>query len=178
MRPSVGRIHPHLYQNQGNKNMYNILKKITEFFRGTAIVFLLVLFSSVFIQIIMRNIFQMGSIKLEELARFSLVSLVFLMVPVLTFEGKHIIVDIVLVYLKGKARTYLDGIIQLACGAFGVFIIVGISTIMKRNWNVRTPAIGMTNLVFYLPITLGMIFMVVGSLYNTVVIFTKKGETL
>lgn len=158
--------------------MYNILKKITEFYRGTAIVFLLTLFSSVFIQIIMRNIFRMGSIKLEEFARFSLVSLVFLMIPVLTFEGKHIIVDIVLVYLKGKVRTALDGIIQLVCGAFGVFILFAIATIMERNWSVRTPAIGMPNLVFYLPITLGMLFMVVGSLYNTVVIFTKKGETL
>ncbi|HKL58398.1 MAG TPA: TRAP transporter small permease subunit [Sphaerochaeta sp.] len=158
--------------------MYNILKKVTEFFRGTAIVFLLTLFSSVFIQIIMRNIFRTGSIKLEELARFSLVSLVFLMIPVLTFEGKHIIVDIVLVYLKGKVRTALDGIIQLVCGAFGVFILFAIATIMERNWSVRTPAIGMPNLVFYLPITLGMLFMVVGSLYNAVVIFTKKGETL
>lgn len=158
--------------------MHNILKKVTEFFRGTAIVFLLILFSSVFIQIIMRNIFHMGSIKLEELARFSLISLVFLMIPVLTFENKHIIVDILLVHLKGKVKTSFDGIIQLACGAFGIFILVAITTIMKRNWSIRTPALGMPNLIFYLPITLGMAFMVVGSLYNAMVVFTKKGEIL
>lgn len=158
--------------------MQTILKKITKLYRGAAIAFLLILFSSVFIQIVMRNIFRTGSIKLEELARFSLVSLVFLMVPVLTFESKHIIVDILLVYVKGKVRVFMDGIIQLTCGAFGIFVLVGISTIMKRNWNVRTPALGMTNLVFYLPITLGMLFMVVGSLYNASVVFTKKGESL
>lgn len=158
--------------------MHNILKKITEVFRGTAILFLLMLFSSVFIQIIMRNIFHMGSIKLEELARFSLVSLVFLMIPVLTFEGKHIIVDILLVHLKGKIKRYFDGIIQLACGAFGIFILVAIATIMERNWSVKTPALEMPNVIFYLPITLGMLFMVVGSLYNAVVVFTKKGETI
>lgn len=158
--------------------MHNILKKVTQLYRGAAIVFLLTLFSSVFIQIIMRNMFHAGSIKLEELARFSLVSLVFLMIPVLTFEGKHIIVDILLVYLKGKTRTFMDGITQLVCGAFGVFVLAAIATIMERNWSVKTPAIGMSNLVFYLPITMGMAFMVVGSLYNAVVIFTKKGEAI
>jgi len=158
--------------------MHNILKKITKVFRGTAIIFLLMLFSSVFIQIIMRNVFNSGSIKLEELARFSLISLVFLMIPVLTFEGNHIIVDILLVHLKGKTKRYFDGIIQLACGAFGIFILVAIATIMERNWSVKTPALEMLNVIFYLPITLGMGFMVVGSLYNAVVVFTKKGETI
>ncbi len=54
-----------------------------EFF---GIIFLLMLFLSVLIQIVMRNIFNSGSIQLEELARFSLVSLVFLMIPVLTWK--------------------------------------------------------------------------------------------
>lgn len=158
--------------------MNKILKKVTEIYRGSAIVFLLLLFASIFIQIVMRNLFHAGSIKLEELARFSLVSLVFLMIPTLTFESKHITVDILLMHLKGKVKKYFDGIIQIFCGAFGVFVLVAITTIMERNWNVKTPAIGMPNIVFYIPIIMGMVFMVVGSIYNTWMVFTKKEENL
>lgn len=128
--------------------------------------FLLVLFASVFIQIVMRNLFNSGSIQLEEIARFSLVSLVFLMAPVLVIEKQHIIVDVVLIFLKGPVRRIFDAVIQIACCAYSVYILVAIVKIMQRNWNVKTPAMGMPNIVFYIPIGLGIAFMVVGTAWQ------------
>lgn len=154
--------------------MDKFLKKVTNVYRWGALVFLLVLFLSVFIQIIMRNIFNAGSIHLEELARLSLVSLVFLMIPVLTHERKHIIVDIVLIYLPEAAKRWFVFASDLLVGFFGIYVLWAISTIMERNWNVRTPALALPNLVLYIPITLGVLAMTILSFIDVVLRFTKK----
>jgi TRAP-type C4-dicarboxylate transport system permease small subunit len=154
--------------------MKKFLRKVTEIFRGTAMFFLFLLFASVFIQIVMRNMFNAGSIKLEELARFSLVSLVFLMIPVLTFDNQHIIVDILLLHMRTSMRKVVDFLIQIVCGGFGVFVLLAIATIMERNWSVKTPAIGMPNIIFYFPIASGMFFMVVGSIFNAFCLLGHK----
>ncbi len=141
--------------------MDKLLKNVTKVYRWAALIFLLVLFLSVFIQIIMRNIFHAGSIQLEELARISLVSLVFLMIPVLSAEHKHIIVDIVLIYLPERIKRWFLIFSDLLMGLFGLYVLWAISTIMQRNWNVRTPALGLPNAVFYLPVTLGILAMTI-----------------
>ena len=106
---------------------YGQVLKVTNVYRWGALVFLLVLFLSVFIQIIMRNIFNAGSIHLEELARLSLVSLVFLMIPVLTHERKHIIVDIVLIYLPEAAKRWFCLCKRSLVGFFGIYVLWAIS---------------------------------------------------
>lgn len=157
--------------------MNNLIRKGIRFYQAVAIVFLLVLFSSVFIQIIMRNIFNAGSIQLEELARFSLVSLVFLMIPPLTFTQKHIIVDIVVMYLPVKAKRWVSFFTDLLIMAFGLYGLFAIATIMEFNWNVRTPALAMPNAIFYLPITLGIVGMVICSAVSAVQhLFAKEGQ--
>ncbi len=138
------------------------------------ILFLLMLFLSVLIQIVMRNIFNSGSIQLEELARFSLVSLVFLMIPVLTWRGQHIIVDIVILYLPERLKRWFSAITQLLVMVFGLYVLNAIVTIMEFNWNVRTPALAMPNAVFYIPITLGVLAMCIFSLAG--VIITLRGR--
>jgi len=109
------------------------MQKLSKILQSLAIVFLLVLILSIVIQIIMRNIFDAGSIVLEELARFSLVSLVFIMIPALTIEKKQIVVDIVLMYLPPAVRKVFDLIIQVLSSAFSVFILIAISLIMKKT---------------------------------------------
>jgi len=138
------------------------------------IIFLLMLFLSVLIQIIMRNIFNSGSIQLEELARFSLVSLVFLMIPVLTWRGQHIIVDIVILYLPERLKRWFSAISQLLVMVFGLYVLNAIVTIMEFNWNVRTPALAMPNVVFYIPITLGVLAMCIFSLAGAII--TLRGR--
>ncbi len=156
--------------------MNNLAKKVTKGYQAVAVVFLLLLFLSVLIQIIMRNVFHAGSIQLEELARVSLVSLVFLMIPVLTFEKKHIIVDIVLLYLPKQAKKWVSVVTQLLAMCFGIYVLWAIATIMERNWSVRTPALNMPNVVFYIPITLGIFAMTVLSLLGVWMTIGGKEE--
>ncbi len=155
--------------------MRRIVRVLCDTFESIAIVFLVVLCLSVFIQIIMRNFFASGSIVLEELARFSLVSLVFLMIPVLTVRKQHIIVDFVLNMLAVPVRKGFDLVIQIVIGAGSIFLIIAISRIMVMNYNVRTAALRMPNYIFYLPVALGLLFNVVASLDNFITTIKGKG---
>ncbi|MFA5852853.1 MAG: TRAP transporter small permease subunit [Spirochaetales bacterium] len=152
------------------------MRKVSGFFQNVAVVFLITLFFSVAAQIVLRNVFDAGSSILEELARFSLVSLVFLMIPVLTIEKKQIIVDIVLLYLPASVRRIFDLFIQILSAGFSVFILLAIAKIMERNWNVQTPAIRMPNAVFYFPVAVGILFTLIGSLYHFVKILNPPKE--
>ena len=154
--------------------MQRFLKKMAGLYELLGIIFLLMLFLSVLIQIIMRNIFNSGSIQLEELARFSLVSLVFLMIPVLIWRGQHIIVDIVILYLPERLKRWFSAISQLLVMVFGLYVLNAIVTIMEFNWNVRTPALAMPNVVFYIPITLGVLAMCIFSLAGAII--TLRGR--
>lgn len=154
--------------------MRRIVRALCGTFENLAVAFIAILCLSVFIQIIMRNFFSAGSIVLEELARFSLVSLVFLMVPVLTIKKQQIIVDFVLNQLSAPLRKYFDLVIQVLCAACSVFLILAISRIMVMNYNVRTAAMKMPNWLFYLPVALGLALNVLGSLDHFIA--TLKGK--
>ncbi len=154
--------------------MNTILKKIAKGYEIVSVLFLLTLFVSVMIQIIMRNVFHAGSIKLEELARFSLVSLVFLMIPTLTLRKQHIIVDIVLLYLPQNIKRWASVVTQALVLFFGLYVLWAVATIMQFNWNVRTPALAMPNVVFYIPITLGIVAMIVFSFAGMIASLLNK----
>jgi TRAP-type C4-dicarboxylate transport system permease small subunit len=156
--------------------MSKVLKTTSRIFEGLSLVFLLSVFFCVFVQIIMRNFFSSGSIVLEELARISLVSLVFLMIPVLSLDGQHIIVDILTARLKGSVRRISNLIVQVLCTGFSVFLLVAIAQVLQRNWNVRTSAMRMPNIILYIPIVLGLLFMGIASIHLFITIFKTKEE--
>jgi len=150
------------------------VQKLSKVLQSSAIVFLIVLIFSIVIQIIMRNVFNAGSVVLEELARFSLVSLVFLMIPALTIERKQIVVDIILMRLPRGVRSVFDIVIHLFSCGFSVFILIAIALIMEKNWNVRTPAMRLPNAIFYLPVALGILFNLIASLWLFGKTLTRK----
>ena len=150
------------------------MQKLSKVLQSSAIVFLIVLIFSIVIQIIMRNVFNAGSVVLEELARFSLVSLVFLMIPALTIERKQIVVDIILMRLPRGVRSVFDIVIHLFSCGFSVFILIAIALIMEKNWNVRTPAMRLPNAIFYLPVALGILFNLIASLWLFGKTLTRK----
>ncbi|HWR11738.1 MAG TPA: TRAP transporter small permease [Rectinemataceae bacterium] len=154
--------------------MKRILRVASDVFENVSVAFLAILCLSVFTQIILRNVFSIGSVVLEELARVSLVTLVFLMIPVLTLRKQQIIVDFVLNKLPAPVRKGFDLAIQLICLACSVYLLIAICNIMKMNYNVRTAALKMPNYIFYLPMTLGLTLDVIGSLDHF--IDTVKGK--
>jgi len=154
--------------------MKRILKALSGLFENLSVAFLVVLSFCVFAQIILRNFFSMGSSVLEELGRFSLVSLVFLMIPVLTERKQQIVVDFVISRLPARARRVMDVLIRLVCLAVSAFLIVAISRIMVMNYNVRTAAIKMPNYIFYIPIVAGLAFDALASIDQFVALLAGK----
>lgn len=144
--------------------MKRTLKALSGLFENLSVAFLVVMSVCVFAQIILRNFFSMGSSIIEELGRFSLVSLVFLMIPVLTVRKQQIVVDFVLARLPASARRIMDALIRLACLAISAFLLVAISRIMVMNYNVRTAALKMPNYIFYIPIVAGLALDAVASI--------------
>lgn len=143
--------------------MHTFLRRTGKYFENISLVFLLLLFACVLIQIIMRNFFDIGSVKLEELARVCLVSLVFLMVPVLIVDKQHIIVDLLINYLPKKVRRIFEIVTQSLSFGLSVFLLFSIRQVMLRNWSVCTPALRMPNSILYIPMVLGLLFMAVGT---------------
>lgn len=146
--------------------MKSMLRGLGRIYEAVSIVFLAILCLSVSIQIIMRNVFSAGSIVLEELARFSLVTLVFLMIPVLAVYRKHIMVDFFLLRFPARMRRLIDAVIQILSAAATIFLLMAIAKIMERNWNVRTPAMRMPNVIFYTPVALGLLFTLLACIAN------------
>jgi TRAP-type C4-dicarboxylate transport system permease small subunit len=96
------------------------------------------------------------------------------MIPVLTWKNQHIIVDIVVLYLPDGVKRWFSAITQFLVMVFGVYVLNAIVTIMEFNWNVRTPALAMPNVVFYIPITLGILAMCIFSLAGVVMTLRKR----
>ena len=144
--------------------MHVFIRKSGRVLEDIAMLFLTVLFACVMIQIIMRNFFNSGSVVLEELARFSLVSLVFLMTPVLIITRGHIIVDIITSRLTDSRARIVEIFVQALTLGLAVFLLLSVRQVMDMNWSVRTPAMRMPNYIMYIPIVLGLVYMAGSSL--------------
>jgi len=166
----------HVTTRIGGFTMKRVMHTLGAWYSNVSVFFFAVLFLSVLAQIIMRNMFNSGSAFIEELSRFSLVSSVFLMIPVLTLRGQQIVVDILLNLVPAGARRRLDSVLALIGASFGIFILYAIALIMKNNWNVRTPAMRMPNVLFYLPVFLGILFFIASSLHIAFISSSGKGE--
>ncbi len=144
--------------------MHEFIRKSGRVLEDTAMVFLTMLFACVMIQIVMRNFFSSGSVVIEELARFSLVSLVFLMTPVLVISRGHIIVDIITSRLSTSRARIVEIFVQAMTLGLAIFLLFSVRQVMDMNWSVRTPAMRMPNFIMYIPIVIGLVYMAGGSL--------------
>ncbi len=136
--------------------MQNIIKKSSKVLETASLLFLILLFACVLTQIIMRNFFNSGSVVLEELARFSLVSLVFLMIPVLIVDKQHIMVDLVTSRLPKKLKRVFEIVCEGLALFMSFFLLFSVNQVISKNWSVRTPAMRMPNFIMYIPIVLGI----------------------
>ncbi len=157
--------------------MQSAVKRVSRYLEYISLVFLLLVFFCVLIQIIMRNFFNTGSVVLEELARFSLVSLVFLMIPVLVIDKGHIIVDILIMHLSKRVKRVFEIVTQVVSFGLAVFLLAAIKQVMDKNWSVRTPAMRMPNSIYYIPIIIGIFFMAVGACIDLIEAIKDKERT-
>jgi TRAP-type C4-dicarboxylate transport system permease small subunit len=108
-------------------------------------------------QIAGRDLFGTGMAWADELARYTGLGLVYLAIPLLLQQDKHVRVDLLLNRLPPGPRRWLDRANEGLTVLFCVLFLWGGWAFMKRAAQFSTPALGMPNWLFYLPAAIGMV---------------------
>lgn len=133
-----------------------ILDRLCRAGEAVAIASLLAATGLILVQIVGREFFNAGLPWADELARFAGLAMVFLVVPVLLQHGMHVRVDYFLGKLGPRAQKRVELANEIATLAFCVLFVWAAYWFMQRAGRFSTPAVGIPNLVYYLPAMLGM----------------------
>jgi len=135
-----------------------ILFRACQLFERISMVLLGVMTFLVLIQIAGRDLFGSGWPWADELARYSGLGLVYLMIPLLLLRDGHVKVDMLSSRFTGKAAYVLhvfnELLVVLFCGLF----LWGGWSFMQRASKFSTPSLGIPNWLYYLPAAIGMLF--------------------
>jgi len=111
------------------------------------------------LQIVAREIFVAGVSWADELARYAGLAVIFLAVPALLARDEHVKVDMFLNMMPEHTRRFFvianDILMVVFCGMF----VYGGWLFLQRASRFSTPALGMPNLIWYLPAIVGMVLM-------------------
>ncbi|WP_417251912.1 TRAP transporter small permease [Castellaniella sp.] len=137
--------------------LVSLLPCLCRGFERLAIVMLLLTTSLVVLQVVARNVWQVGLPWADELARYGGLGVVYLAIPLLLLQNGHIAVDIISARLHGRAGRVLAVINEIiVLGFCGLFLYGSYMFLMKAG-RFSTPALRMPNLLFYLPVVVGML---------------------
>ena len=125
-------------------------------------------------QVISRNFMNIGLPWADELARLTGLILVFFTIPYLQLQGKHIAVDMLSSRLKGVVALISRCVNELAVLAFFVLLVMSFLSYLERAGHFSTPAMGMSNWLFYGPAFIGIISCTLVTTYRLIAICTGR----
>ena len=132
--------------------------------RWTSLVLLAALVVTPLLQITMRGVFNVPLAGAEELAKYFLICLTFLAASYVTREGGQIRMEEFQFLLPAKPRWALQLVIEMSgVLVFGVLFVASVVTV-SRNLNSVTPVLEIPFLVFFAPLVLGSLLLVVETL--------------
>lgn len=73
----------------------------------------------------------------------------------------HIRIDVVLLYLPERVKDSLLFFLNILCLLFCLGLLYGIYQMMQSSWHMRSPAIEIPMVLYYLPLFIGFAMMVV-----------------
>ena len=115
-------------------------------------------------QITMRGVFNVPLAGAEELAKYFLICLTFLSAAYVTREGGQIRMEEFQFLLPPKPRWILQLAIEVSgVAVFGVLFVASVVTV-TRNLNSVTPVLEIPFLLFFAPLVLGSLLLVVETL--------------
>ncbi len=115
-------------------------------------------------QITMRGVFNVPLAGAEELAKYFLICLTFLAASYVTHEGGQIRMEEFQFLLPPKPRWILQLAIEVSgVAVFGVLFVASVVTV-TRNLNSVTPVLEIPFLLFFAPLVLGSLLLVVETL--------------
>ena len=132
--------------------------------RRTSLILLAALVVTPLAQITMRGVFNVPLAGAEELAKYFLICLTFLSAAYVTREGGQIRMEEFQFLLPPKARWFLQLLIEASgVAVFAVLFIASVVTV-TRNLNSVTPVLEIPFLLFFAPLVLGSLLLVVETL--------------
>ncbi len=132
--------------------------------RRTSLVLLTALIITPLAQITMRGVFNVPLAGAEELAKYFLICLTFLSAAYVTREGGQIRMEEFQFLLPPKPRWILQLLIEISGIAFfGVLFVAAVITI-TRNLNSVTPVLEIPFWLFFAPLAIGSLLLVVETL--------------
>jgi TRAP-type C4-dicarboxylate transport system permease small subunit len=132
--------------------------------RRASLVLLAALIITPLAQITMRGVFNVPLAGAEELAKYFLICLTFLSAAYVTSEGGQIRMEEFQFLLPPKPRWILQLAIEVSgVAVFGVLFVASVVTV-TRNLNSVTPVLEIPFLLFFAPLVLGSLLLVVETL--------------
>jgi TRAP-type C4-dicarboxylate transport system permease small subunit len=132
--------------------------------RRASLVLLAALIITPLAQITMRGVFNVPLAGAEELAKYFLICLTFLSAAYVTREGGQIRMEEFQFLLPPKPRWILQLAIEgSGVAVFGVLFVASVVTV-TRNLNSVTPVLEIPFLLFFAPLVLGSLLLVVETL--------------
>ena len=139
-----------------------------------AIIALIVITGLVMAQVVAREVFVTGLSWADELARYAGLTVIFMAVPALLARGEHVQVDMFVDMMPIKARRWVRAMNDVLMLAFATLFLVAGWLFLQRAARFSTPAIGMPNLLFYMPAIIGMALLLLVAVERVIRAFTQK----
>jgi len=140
------------------------LELVRKAVRWASFVLLAALVVTPLAQITMRGVFNVPLAGAEELAKYFLICLTFLSAAYVTREGGQIRMEEFQFLLPPKPRWILQLAIEVSgVAVFGVLFVASVVTV-ARNLNSVTPVLEIPFLLFFAPLAVGSLLLVVETL--------------
>ena len=117
---------------------------LARFYDIGSLVAFLAMMGCIMIEVFSRNIIYMPTTWAEEASRFFCVWTVFLGSAGAWFRGSHIVIHVLISRLTGRAKLFLQIIVEILTAIFLVSVWFGSLLIMKINYPIKTTALADT----------------------------------
>lgn len=127
----------------------------------------------ILMQVVAREAFAAGLPWADELARYLGLCVIFLVVPILLANDEHVKVDLFLNMMPPGARRLVSAANEVLTVIFCALFLYAGWLFMQRAWKFASPAIGIPNLVWYLPAMIGMTLLLAVAIRRAIAAFGR-----
>lgn len=127
----------------------------------------------IFLQVIMRYVFQNSLIWSEELAIYCFIWIVFIGTSYAVKKNTHIKIDVILIPFKEKGKDVFYIISQFIFLVFAVFLLINGYQIVEQlmEWNEESPAMRLPMWMVFISAPLGMLLIIIRIIQDMVLHF-------
>ncbi len=153
-----------------------VLARLTALGLWAGMALLALMAGLVVMQVVTRNLMDLGQPWADELARFSGIGLVFLVVPSLAARRVLVSVTIVPDLLGPRMQRLSEVISDLATLACAAALLWGFADFLPRAGMFKTPAMQIPNSLYYSLALTGRVLLVLVMLYRLLLILSGRAE--